>query len=75
MSLPTAEGANRPVVPRQTEESFRALFEQAPIPYHEIDQNGMVVRINRAECELLHVRAEDVIGRRCGTWSAPTNAS
>ena len=47
----------------QIDADFRSLFEEAPIPYHEIDRNGLLVRINRAECEVLHVRADDVIGR------------
>ena len=48
---------------RRAEEAYRALFDDAPVPYHELDRNGVVVRVNRAQCELLGVEAADVIGR------------
>jgi PAS domain S-box-containing protein len=48
---------------RDSEERFRGLFEDAPIAYHEIDTNGVVQRVNRAECELLGCRPEDLLGR------------
>ena len=38
---------------RRTEERFRDLFEEAPVAYHEIDRQGIIRRVNRAECELL----------------------
>ena len=37
----------------ESEERFRALFEEAPVAYHEIDRDGIVRRVNRAECALL----------------------
>jgi PAS domain S-box-containing protein len=42
---------------------FRALFDQAPIPYHEIDRNGLIRRVNRAECRLLGRKREEMMGR------------
>lgn len=45
------------------EQKFRALFEDAPIPYHEIDRNGVLLRVNRAECELLGLEAGELIGK------------
>jgi len=47
---------------RDSEERFRNLFEDAPIAYHEIDVNGVVQRVNRAECELLGFRPEELLG-------------
>ncbi len=47
----------------EAEQQFRSMFEEAPIPYHEIDAEGNVVRVNRAECELLGVEASDLIGK------------
>ena len=38
---------------RESEERFRGLFDDAPIAYHEIDSNGVVLRVNQVECELL----------------------
>lgn len=44
------------------EQQFRSLFEDAPVPYHEIDANGIVLRVNHAECDLLGLAAEELIG-------------
>jgi PAS domain S-box-containing protein len=44
-------------------EQFRRLFEDAPIAYHEIDREGVVGRVNRAECRLLGLEAGDMLGR------------
>jgi PAS domain-containing protein len=48
---------------RESEQAMRALFDEAPLPYHEIDRNGIVVRVNRTECELLGVSASEMVGR------------
>jgi PAS domain S-box-containing protein len=47
----------------ETQGEFRALFEDAPVAYHEIDTAGIVRRINRAECALLGYEAEEVLGK------------
>ncbi len=46
-----------------SEERFRALFEEAPLAYHEIDARGVVVRVNRAECDLLGFESHQMLGR------------
>jgi PAS domain S-box-containing protein len=48
---------------KESEERFRALFEDAPIAYHEIDDQGTLCRVNRAECELLGFDRADLLGR------------
>jgi PAS domain S-box-containing protein len=48
---------------RVSEERFRQLFEEAPVSYHEIDSEGIVRRVNRAECELLGRGPDQMIGR------------
>ena len=48
---------------RESEERFRSLFEQAPIVYHEIDQQGVIRRVNRASCILLGYAANELVGR------------
>jgi len=45
------------------QEPFRALFEEAPIAYHELDAEGIVRRVNRAQCELLGYAPEEIIGK------------
>jgi PAS domain S-box-containing protein len=42
---------------------FRTLFNDAPVPYHEIDRSGVVRRVNRAECDILGRSREEMIGR------------
>ena len=48
---------------REGERRFRTLFEEAPIAYHEIDRNGVVRRVNRAECDLLGLTADEILNR------------
>ncbi|HEY1207345.1 MAG: PAS domain S-box protein [Bryobacteraceae bacterium] len=45
---------------------FRALFEEAPVAYQEIDRYGIVRRVNRAACELLGYPPSELIGK--GAW-------
>ena len=56
---------------RDAEERFRLLFEEAPVPYHEVDRDGMVRRVNRAECELLGRTREGILGRPVWEFVAP----
>jgi PAS domain S-box-containing protein len=39
------------------------FFDNAAIPMHWVDRDGVIVRVNRAELELLGYRAEEYIGR------------
>ena len=48
---------------RESEDRFRQLFEDAPIAYHEIDSQGIIQRVNRAECELLGFDRQELIGK------------
>jgi PAS domain S-box-containing protein len=47
---------------RESEERFRELFEDAPVPYHEIDREGIIRRVNRAECALLGYSPSEMLG-------------
>jgi PAS domain S-box-containing protein len=53
------------------QEQFRQLFEEAPIAYHEIDAQGLIVRVNRAECELLGFDRHELLGRPAWHVVAP----
>ena len=55
----------------ESEERFRRLFEEAPVPYHEIDREGVVRRVNRAECRLLGCQPEEIIGKHVWDFVAP----
>ncbi len=48
-----------------------AVFDNAPIPMHEIDRDGILRRVNRAECELLGFEPEELIGRDVSEFVAP----
>jgi PAS domain S-box-containing protein len=56
---------------RESEEHFRALFEEAPVAYHEIDLTGVVRRVNRAECALLGYAPGAILGRPIWEFVAP----
>ncbi|MBI3684416.1 MAG: response regulator [Acidobacteria bacterium] len=42
-----------------------ALFENAPIGYTEIDDKGIIVRVNKRECALRYLGAKDMVGKPC----------
>ena len=48
---------------RDTEEQFQRWFEDSPVACHEIGTDGVVVRVNQAECELLGFESHQMIGR------------
>jgi len=48
---------------RGAEASFHALFEESPIPCHELDTKGIIVRVNQAQCEVLGKDASEIVGR------------
>jgi PAS domain S-box-containing protein len=54
-----------------SEERYRSLFEEAPVAYHEIDREGILLRVNRAECELLGFEAAHMVGRHVREFVAP----
>ncbi len=56
---------------RDSETRFRDLFAEAPVAYHEIDAEGVIRRVNRAECDLLGYRPEELIGRPVWEFVAP----
>ena len=47
----------------QHDETFEDLFYDAPVAYHEIDENGVFIRVNHTELELLGYEDEEMVGR------------
>ncbi len=45
------------------EERYRQLFDNAPVAYHEIDCDGIIRRVNAAECDLLGYSSQELVGR------------
>ena len=56
------------------EDRFRSLFEEAPIPYHEIDSEGIIRRVNGAECRMLGYEASELIGHPVWDFVIPSEA-
>lgn len=48
---------------RDSKFQYESLFAEAPVACHEIDTQGIVVRVNPAECALLGFSAEEMVGR------------
>ena len=46
-----------------SESTFRELFDDAPVAYHELDMEGRIVRVNKTELALLGYSAEEMVGR------------
>ena len=47
----------------ENENRFRSLFEEAPVAYNEIDEWGVIRRVNRASCALLGYAANELVGK------------
>ena len=56
---------------RDTEELFQSWFEDAPIACHEIDREGLVLRVNRAECDLLGFDPQEMLWRHIWDFMSP----
>ena len=56
---------------RASEKRFRDLFEDAPVAYHETDTEGIVRRVNRAECVLLGREPSQIVGKHAWELLAP----
>jgi len=48
---------------QQSEVFLNRIFEESPNPMWISDENGMLIRINRACCQLLNITAEEVVGQ------------
>jgi PAS domain S-box-containing protein len=59
----------------KSEERFREMFDDAPIAYHELDDQGHIVKINNAELTMLGYTAEEVIGMNAWDLVYDTEAS
>ena len=46
-----------------SEERFRQLFDDSPLPYQSMDDHGRIVDANKAWLEMMELEVEDAIGR------------
>jgi PAS domain S-box-containing protein len=56
---------------RQSEERLSALFQQAPLGYQSLDENGRFLEVNDAWLKLLGYPREEVMGAWFGDFLAP----
>jgi len=56
---------------RDSETRYRELFDRAPIPYEETDNEGRVRRFNQAVVALLKSPPDRILGRRAWDYLAP----
>src|SRR5262249_38129501 len=54
-----------------SESRYRDLFNQAPVPYQEVGRDGVIQRVNHAECRLLGYEPGMIIGRSKWDFMAP----
>jgi PAS domain S-box-containing protein len=47
----------------ESEERFRLLFEQAPVSYQSLDENGNIIEVNQAWTRLTGYSKDEAIGR------------
>lgn len=53
---------------RESEERFRLMFENAPVPFHALDADGHVLRVNKAWLELFGYAQDEVVGHWFGEF-------
>ncbi len=59
---------------RMSEDRFRLLFENAPIPYQSLDEQGNFIEVNKAFLQVLGYQREELIGRNFGDFTHPDYA-
>ncbi len=55
---------------RESEDRFRALFDQAPSPYQSLDEEGRILMVNQAWLNGLGYSHEEVVGKWFGSFLA-----
>lgn len=56
---------------RESEAWFRALFENAPLPYQSLDESGLYLDVNRNWLETLGYEKREVLGHGFGEFLGP----
>jgi PAS domain S-box-containing protein len=58
---------------RESEERYRLLFENAPVPFQSLDTDGHLLRVNKAWQQLFGYAQEEVLGRWFGEFLAASS--
>ena len=56
---------------RESEERFRGLYENSPLGYQSLDENGNFIELNETWCSLLGYTKEEVLGRNFSEFIPP----
>jgi PAS domain S-box-containing protein len=56
---------------RESEERFRASFEQSPVPMHTLTPDGVITSVSHSWLALLGYTQHEVIGRHIAEFAAP----
>ncbi|MHA2368243.1 MAG: PAS domain S-box protein [Candidatus Hodarchaeales archaeon] len=56
---------------RESEDRFRLMFENAPLGYQSLDENGHLLDVNQAWLDITGYSREEVIGRRLTDFLIP----
>lgn len=56
---------------RKSEERFRSLFENAPLGYQSLDEQGNFVEVNETWCKTLGYSRQEVLGRNFSEFVHP----
>lgn len=56
---------------KESEDRFRKLFENAPIPYQSLDEDGCFIEVNHQWLQTLGYEKDEVIGRSFGDFLHP----
>jgi PAS domain S-box-containing protein len=56
---------------RQSEQKFRLLYDNAPLGYQSLDEDGLIIEINQTWLDILGYAREEVIGRWIGDFLTP----
>ncbi len=53
---------------KESADTFRLLYEEAPLPYQSLDENGNLIEVNKAWLDTLGYNKEEVIGKNFGDF-------
>jgi len=53
---------------RDSEDHFKVMYLNAPMPYQSLDANGDFIEVNQTFLEVLGYRRDELIGSRPSTW-------
>src|SRR5690606_9577415 len=59
---------------KESEKKFKLLFENNPLPYHSLDENGFFLEVNQAWLDFLGYSTDEVIGKNFAQFLAPRYA-